>query len=70
MITDNKILLDYMWVLFNHLDDTDGADIQEAVLACVEVFGFDMAVLPTNLYKSINERLEREAAESYWENVI
>ena len=49
-------LLDHMWELFCHLEDSEDRGLVEAVCACVEEYNFDIGELPDGLVELVNEK--------------
>lgn len=69
MDSKEKILIDHMFSMYNHLEDTDDPDTLKAVLYAVSEYNFDVDVLPDTMCNFVTEKLGDQLKEAYWECV-
>lgn len=67
MTCKEDILIDHMWNMFNHLEDTDDESVIDTAVYMSNQYNFDIEVLPSKLYDAVVDKIRKDAEESYWE---
>ena len=64
----NKKEWDYIFTMFEHLDDVTDKDLVEACVYFIERYNFDIEVLPEHLYDRVFEVIMHHMEmDHYWD---
>ena len=59
-------MLDYIWILFQNLEDSRDPDLVEAAVYFVQNHDFDLDELPESIRKRVKWALREEESESFF----
>jgi len=67
---EQEILIGYVRELFSNLADSPTDSLVEAVMDIAYRYDFDIDVLPHHLYEKVADRIQEEAEEDYYDDMM